>query len=437
MRRAAAAFAFVLFSQGAALAAPSWEPLSFAIAPSPRDGHGMAALESGQAALFGGYGPSGFLGDLWILSPSGWEMIPGPGPAPRYAHGMAAEGDVLWVFGGYAWPGYRPTDDLWKFAGGRWRKADAQGPPARIGPAMAASGGKVYVYGGLGSAGIFGDFWEFDPSFGTWRQLSADPGPRALSAMAAGPDGRLWLFGGLRPPYRLGDTWIYDPASGRWSEAGRGPEGRFWHSMAAGPDGGIWLFGGAKANWGHWLSDTWRLDPETGVWERIYASGPSARAGAAMAAFGGGILLFGGLGDQGITGDAWLLRPDPVLRVKIDVRPGSDENPVNLGSRGLIPAAVLSGPDFDAPGEVDAGSLTFGRTGEEPSLERCLSDPEDVDGDGLLDLLCHFRTEDAGFEPGDERAVLRGRTLSGRKIEGWDRIKIVGAPSLRVRAAPP
>ena len=32
----------------------------------------------------------------------------------------------------------------------------------------------------------------------------------------------------------------------------------------------------------------------------------------------------------------------------IDIKPGSDPNPINPGSNGLIPVAILSSEDFDA-----------------------------------------------------------------------------------------
>lgn len=118
-----------------------------------------------------------------------------------------------------------------------------------------------------------------------------------------------------------------------------------------------------------------------------------------------------------------------VLTVAIDIKPdeGSDEDPppINSKSEGKIPVAILSSPTFDAPGTIDRTSLTFGRTGSEQSLAFCNPGGEDVNGDGVPDLVCHFNTPLTGFRLGDTVGVLRGKTLAGVAIQGTDPIRIV------------
>lgn len=87
--------------------------------------------------------------------------------------------------------------------------------------------------------------------------------------------------------------------------------------------------------------------------------------------------------------------------------------------------AVLSSAGLDVPNEVERDSLTFGRTGDEPSLVFCSPNPEDVNGDELLDLVCHFDTRQAGFQDGDTHGVLKGRTVGGTPIRGTDSVRIV------------
>ena len=79
------------------------------------------------------------------------------------------------------------------------------------------------------------------------------------------------------------------------------------------------------------------------------------------------------------------------ITVKIDIKPGSVTNSINPRSLGKIPVAILSSPTFDAPRDMDTSLLTFGRTGDEPSLAFC--NPEDVNDDGWLDMVCHFHTD--------------------------------------------
>ena len=111
--------------------------------------------------------------------------------------------------------------------------------------------------------------------------------------------------------------------------------------------------------------------------------------------------------------------------VTIDVKPGSQSNPLNPKSSGKIPVAILSTPGFDAPSAVDKTSLTFGRTGDELSLAFCNKKGEDVNDDGLLDLVCHFKTKFAGFQMGDTVGILKGQTLDDVSIEGRDSVRIL------------
>jgi photosystem II stability/assembly factor-like uncharacterized protein len=112
------------------------------------------------------------------------------------------------------------------------------------------------------------------------------------------------------------------------------------------------------------------------------------------------------------------------LTVLIDIKPGSDQNTINLKSRGKIPVAILSDDTSDAM-SVDPTTLTFGRTGDEDSLAFCNGSPGNVNADKLRDLLCFFNSEDTGFQTGDTEGVLKGTTLDGTPITGSDEVRIV------------
>lgn len=112
------------------------------------------------------------------------------------------------------------------------------------------------------------------------------------------------------------------------------------------------------------------------------------------------------------------------MTVTIDIKPGEGAAPINTKSKGTIPVAVLSSPTFDAVAQVDQTSLTFGHAGNEKSLAFC-SGPQDVNGDGLLDLVCHFNTPLTQFQAADITGTLKGKILGGNTIMGTDAVVVV------------
>lgn len=110
----------------------------------------------------------------------------------------------------------------------------------------------------------------------------------------------------------------------------------------------------------------------------------------------------------------------PETRVSIDIKPGSDPNSINLGSRGNVPVAILSDSTFDATA-VDRSTVIFAGASPLPVGQT----PEDVNGDGLLDVVLHFKTQDLNLQIGDTEACLTGKTFSGQEFEGCDSVRIV------------
>ena len=114
--------------------------------------------------------------------------------------------------------------------------------------------------------------------------------------------------------------------------------------------------------------------------------------------------------------------------VVLDVHPGSDVNSVNLKSQGVLPVAILSTADFSAA-DLDASSLRLGDPALAGAVAPLRSAVEDVDGDGLLDLMLHFSTPalvSAGaVDAASVELALSGSTTGGSAIVGADSIRIV------------
>ena len=115
------------------------------------------------------------------------------------------------------------------------------------------------------------------------------------------------------------------------------------------------------------------------------------------------------------------------LLVEIDIKPGSYPNAINLGAYGLIPVAIVSTMDFDAT-TVDPATVQLAGAGVDVrgKSDRFMAHEEDVNGDGLIDLVLQVATENldqGSFQDG--YAILTGTTYSGQSIEGTDEITIV------------
>ena len=116
-----------------------------------------------------------------------------------------------------------------------------------------------------------------------------------------------------------------------------------------------------------------------------------------------------------------------VKSVDIDIKPGSYPNAINLDSQGVIPVAILSSSFFDAT-TVDPDTVALGGTSVavRGKGNKYLAHEEDINGDGLIDLLVQVETENLdpnSFQNG--YAVLLGQTYDGVQIEGSDEIVIV------------
>jgi hypothetical protein len=117
--------------------------------------------------------------------------------------------------------------------------------------------------------------------------------------------------------------------------------------------------------------------------------------------------------------------PEPIT---IDIKPGSTPNAINLGSMGVVPVAILSTPDLDATTAINPENVFLAGAGVavRGKGNKYLASEEDVNGDGLLDLVVKVETEN--LDPGtfqDGYAILQVIVDNTVIYEGADEITIV------------
>jgi len=130
--------------------------------------------------------------------------------------------------------------------------------------------------------------------------------------------------------------------------------------------------------------------------------------------------------DDGIDNDGDDLVDDSDCPpVAIDIQPRSHSNFVRLFGWRIVPVALFGFDDLDGA-DVDTASLAFGPEGAETWHD--LLDPElrarhlrDVDGDGITDLITHYRVRETGIAPMDSEACLRG-TIGGEAFRACDAV---------------
>jgi hypothetical protein len=121
----------------------------------------------------------------------------------------------------------------------------------------------------------------------------------------------------------------------------------------------------------------------------------------------------------------------------IDIKPGNEENNINLNSNGVVPVAALTTEQFDAA-TIDPATARFaGAAPAQWSLE-------DVDGDGDNDVIFHFKTQELNLTEESTEATLTAqladapltsqmtmmsavKASGGAVVSGTDTVKIVGA----------
>jgi hypothetical protein len=112
------------------------------------------------------------------------------------------------------------------------------------------------------------------------------------------------------------------------------------------------------------------------------------------------------------------------LLVRVDVKPGSSANPIRVGSNGTTPAAILGSADLDVS-RIDPATVTLAGAPVASSGGRPQVSIEDVNGDGVPDLVVHVPTAAMQLPPGTTTVALEATTVDGVAVVGYDRVTLV------------
>jgi len=123
-----------------------------------------------------------------------------------------------------------------------------------------------------------------------------------------------------------------------------------------------------------------------------------------------------------------------ICRLVIDLKPGSNPNCTSLQSKGVVAVAVLSLPGFD-PATINPASVVF--AGASPVRYSY----EDLNSDGVLDLVCHFSTQALVVGPpnpiGCTVVDLKAMTYAGVPVSGSDILCLPGQPACNLSIPQP
>ncbi|MFQ6030774.1 MAG: hypothetical protein ACE5Q6_25165, partial [Dehalococcoidia bacterium] len=109
-------------------------------------------------------------------------------------------------------------------------------------------------------------------------------------------------------------------------------------------------------------------------------------------------------------------------------KPDEEPNPINPKSNGLVPVAILGSETFDVSA-IDPSTLAFGPAGATPvhdlsDLGTKGSHLEDINEDGFIDLVTHYRQKQTGLLSGDTEACLTADFTSGLSFTACDSVEV-------------
>ena len=405
------------------------------------------------------------------VSDNTWTTIAALPELRCHAATVAHDGRVL-VFGGTnasstvrytAVQSYDPTTNAWSNIGTL--------PQWRVGASAGSLGGSVYVLGGAtATEGCSASMDIYDPATNSWSAAATWPRPRCAAAVAEHND-RLFVVGGFSivggVAIYSNEVDSYDPGTDSWQTETPMPTARASLGAAV-VDGILYAIGGSTASGvvptvEALVTTTLNSAPTAVLSDVTGTEGESVSfdGSASFDADGDALTFHWDFGDgstgTGVTvqhvyanegeytvaltvsdGDAEgsatataRITAPPPTDIAIVIAPSVIR--MNDKGRGSIAVSVLSTSTFDAT-SLDLGTVMLGdgagadapvRTKPNGAYQVSLGD---VDADGDVDLVAHFRRDALLGELGTSSTatlVLRGVTDGGAHVQGSYVVRVI------------